>query len=477
MEFIPLYYGDKLNIVNKNGYVGVITLWSKISFVKERLAKQGVDLNPTTSPIVAIGNLYGNGLKHLLRNLAYNPQITDLCVCGKNRSGSLEELINFFRFGVENVELLGFKCQRIINTKRTVDLSLNPSLFTRKPNITYIGDLVNNESIQELSVYFKNISPAQDEIPARLKIELPEVEVSHYPSNARSHVIVRDTPMQAWKQLIFCIVRFGHLVQLKKGERQELQNVKVVVERPEGDNPKELEAFGFDLQHFRAYQNEILDASMPASDTGYTYGNRIRGYFGIDTLNKCVEKLNNDYQDRHCFITLWDNKVDLQNHSCPCLVSLFFRVFEEKLTLAATFRTHNVMDAWLENFYVLMAILNFVSAKTGIAPGSITVFSHSITIDTQEYERAKGIANQKGFELHFDPHGQFEISIEDDEIVMYHLFGDTVISEYRGKKAERLQYELSRDCAISDINHAIYIGRQLARAEMCLASGAKFVQE
>ena len=29
----------------------------------------------------------------------------------------------------------------------------------------------------------------------------------------------------------------------------------------------------------------------------------------------------------------------------PCLVSLYFRKFEGKLTLSATFRTHNAMDA------------------------------------------------------------------------------------------------------------------------------------
>ncbi len=46
-------------------------------------------------------------------------------------------------------------------------------------------------------------------------------------------------------------------------------------------------------------------------------------------------------------MALWDNARDLTvKEGRPCLVSLFFRKFEGKLTLSATFRTHNAMDAW-----------------------------------------------------------------------------------------------------------------------------------
>ena len=64
-------------------------------------ARPGLIWTPTTSPIAVFGTLYGNGLRELLRNLLYNPQIQTLLVCGRNRSGSLEDLQAFFDAGLE----------------------------------------------------------------------------------------------------------------------------------------------------------------------------------------------------------------------------------------------------------------------------------------------------------------------------------------------------------------------------------------
>ena len=63
-------------------------------------------------------------------------------------------------------------------------------------------------------------------------IPLPEVEVQYFPSNPRGHVVVRDTILEAWKEVLYLLTRFGRRVTLKKGDRLELQHVKVVVEKP-----------------------------------------------------------------------------------------------------------------------------------------------------------------------------------------------------------------------------------------------------
>jgi len=41
----------------------------------------------------------------------------------------------------------------------------------------------------------------------------------------------------------------------------------------------------------------------------------------------------------------------------------------------------------------------------------------------------------------------------------------------------QLQHQLARDLALSDLNHALYLGRQLERAEECLRTGREFEQE
>ncbi len=70
MNFIPLYFQDKLTMVNPAGTIGVVTLWSKVDYVMERFRQAGVDLDPTTSPIAVFGTLYGNGLRELLAQSA-----------------------------------------------------------------------------------------------------------------------------------------------------------------------------------------------------------------------------------------------------------------------------------------------------------------------------------------------------------------------------------------------------------------------
>ena len=100
MEFIPLHFADRLTVINPQGTIGVVTLWSKPDYVIERFRQAGVDLNPATSPIAVFGTLYGNGLREMLRNLLYNPQIQTLLICGHDRSGSTAGIDQFFRTGL-----------------------------------------------------------------------------------------------------------------------------------------------------------------------------------------------------------------------------------------------------------------------------------------------------------------------------------------------------------------------------------------
>ena len=104
-------------------------------------------------------------------------------------------------------------------------------------------------------------------------------------------------------------------------------------------------------------------------DETYNYGHRLRSYFGLDTLAACAERLKRDPEDRKAYVTLWDNTRDLGRvEGRPCLVSLYFRKFEDKLTLSATFRTHNAMDAYPMNLYGLHGHPKWVAKEAGWPP-------------------------------------------------------------------------------------------------------------
>jgi thymidylate synthase len=311
----------------------------------------------------------------------------------------------------------------------------------------------------------------------RLIVPLPEVEVQYFPSNPRGHVVVRETILEAWKEVLHLLTRFGRRVTLKKGDRLELQHVKVVVEKPRFETEEKLKAVNIDPLKLRQYQEDILKGELRGDET-YKYGHRLRTHFGLDTLAACVERLKKDPEDRKVYVALWDTRRDLTiKEGRPCLVSLFFRKFENKLTLSATFRTHNAMDAYPMNLYGLKAIQNWVAERVGLPLGAITVVSHSLGLDPKELDRALMVIGKRPFKVRLDPMGYFRITLDGKEILVEHRFEDVTLKEYRGKKAERLQHEIARDVALSDINHAIYLGRQLAKAEMALKEGREFVQD
>ncbi|MCE5198992.1 MAG: hypothetical protein ABFD54_18160 [Armatimonadota bacterium] len=474
LEFIPLHFGSKLRVINPHARLGVTTLWSKIEFVEQVLADLGVDLSPETSKIAVIGNLYGNGIPHMLRNLLYNPQIRDLVICGADRSGSADEFISFFENGLEKARSLGEEVTKIAGTNRIIDDMVTPDDFAVRPNIFRFGDLRDKDSRANLYKHIQSLDVNEAPRGDRLLVELPQVSVSHYPSEPRNHNIIKDTPLDAWRELVFRLVRFGHLVHLRKGDRQELQNVRVVVCRPQVEDEESLSQYNFLRSDLIQYQHDMLLGPLP-EDQPYTYGNRIREYYGFDALMKFAERLKANPHDRDCYLALWDSHTDIDADDAPCLVSLFFRAFDDQLTLTATYRTHNALDAWLKNVYGLMHAQEIVANEAGLPVGPLTVISHSISVDPSKYDQAMRVANSKGFSLDMDANGQFIVSVEDEEIVVRHMDDNGVmLHEYRSKKAERIQHEINRDCAISDINHAMYIGRQLAKAENCLRTGEIF---
>ena len=486
LRFEPKYFAEKLSIVNPLGVVGVVTLWSRIDFVTERLRNAGVDFDAGTSRIAVLGNLYGEGFKYLLRNLLYNPQIRALVVFGRERSNSAEVLDHFFRLGVEPHETdveyapVGDRDQpkaiRVIGTDYVMDDLVIPDSFQTLP-VIFRAAGVEDADAAKAAEFLESVNP-ENTGGRRRFIEVPEVKVKHFPSNVRGHTIIENSPSVAWKALVHRLFRFGRNVRIRKGERIELQNVKAVIEQPLFEPEQTIRECGFDPADFVSYQQAILSGELQP-DIDYSYGHRIRSYFGLDCLDAAVELLRDGPDDRRSYISLWDDTTDFEEESAPCLVSLFFRKQDDLLHLSATYRVHNALKAWLENVYGLMAIQRYVADKIAVDTGAITVYSNSISLDPMYLEKAKAVHDEYCTRPipRKDPYGYLRITTEADEIVVQHYSKSILLGEYRAKNPAGLQTQLFRNHVVSNINHAIYVGRQLEKARQCIEEGREFVQE
>ena len=356
----------------------------------------------------------------------------------------------------------------------------------------FLGKLSRHDFPDALATYFAALPSAPVELPERLEVVVPQTDPDEYqylPSDQIGHQVSRPSPLQCWQELVVRAMRFGQPARLKKGLRLELLNVRAVVREPSEAADSVLQSYGFRVEQFRAYQRKILDPVLPEG-ISYTYGNRLRGHFdqgqnGRDTLETVIHRLSADPETRHCYVSLWDTAQDLaqtqSDDAVPCLTTLFFRRAQGALTMTATYRSHNLLTAWLENVYGLMAVQDHVARRIGAAIGPLTVISHSLTIDPSSTRLAYGDAiNQSWksdddfidgkYRLREDPCGYFVVTSDSErgELVAEHRYAGVLVKQYRGRRAHEIEAAVVRDMAVSLISHAMWLGRELAQKEQAL---------
>ncbi|GAB1690726.1 thymidylate synthase [Krasilnikovia sp. M28-CT-15] len=491
LRFEALYYPERLRLVNMTGDVGIITLWTQLPVAERRLASISADLlDPGRSRIAVVANLYGDGMYAMFCNLLYNPQIRYLVALGQRLGQTTtDELQAFLDHGLEETDLLGTRLTRITGTSRYFPTGSDFPAERLRSQITFraFGDFSDPRLAEELIDYLEGLprapTPGESDRIRVMHSPTTPAEFAVRPSSAHSHEVSRARPLECWRELVTRVMRFGRPVPVGSGTRLELLNVKAVVTHPVVERVEALAQYGFELDRLLAYQRDMLRSGLPAGVT-YTYGNRMRGYIGdgrpaYDALRAAADLLAADPHSRHAYVDLWDTKVDLEDAgSVPCLTTLFFRVSEEHLTLSATYRAHNLLIAWIQNIYGLMAIQSYVAESVGLPIGPITVLSHSLGIDpsSSRYPLGRAIANDWDTDddldpdtgrhvLRADPNGYFVIKADEDSIVAEHRYDGLLLKQYRAKRAAIIERQIISDHAVSLVSHAIWVGRQLERAE------------
>ncbi len=500
-RFVALYHGELLHPVNPTGDVGLITLWSPLRTVRRTLAAGAPEiLDAARSRVAVVANLYGDGLFAMLCNLLFNPQIRHLVAIGEDLGlATCDELAAFLDRGLEDHRLLGAPVKRIRGTQRVLPLAdaFDEARLRDSLSVRYLGRLSKPGLADELSALLRDLPRADDGAGReRLRVELPMSlpdDDAYLPSDPIAHQVVRRGPLDCWEELVVRVVRFGRPVELADGPRLELLNAKAVITDPADDPQPALASFGFDIERFRAYQERILAPELPEG-IAYTYGNRLRGYFeqatsATDALQTVVETLRADRRTRGAYVSLWDSAADLprrggrERAATPCLTTLFFRFAGERLTLTATYRAHNLLGAWLENVYGLMAIQRHVADGAGMRAGPITVLSHCLGIDPRSprYELARAIAagwtsdddvdrDSAKRSLREDPSGYFVVTVDRERgrIVAEHRFGGILVKRYESERATSIEREVAADMAVTLVSHALWLGRELTRKEQML---------
>lgn len=481
MAYTPIYKPNQLIMGNPDSQLVVVTGWTPRDYVAKHL-------NPDT--YAAIGQLYNptRGINFLLRNLLANPEIRWLVsigvTCEDANAGAVQCLTDFFTHGVTKGKSdTGRECW-VINSKVVgyIDLDI-PSYDLEVLRIRiahYPCDGVRDVRwmVDRLSEH--PLAPV-DGSPKTYPMTLPRSDTK--PASLYGHHISGDTIADCWVKILHRIRLNGALRSTDyDGEIQELIDLVTVVEcEPEGLHfpaPNYLPVTRGYIE--QAYLKSVLEDADNSDSVKYTYGQRLRSWFGADQIEQAIAKLHADKDSTRVLMTLWDGTRDILSDAPPCLNTIWFRVVGNDLTLTATFRSNDMFNAWVANAmalrYLQQHIRDCVDPTIDLGPlVTISQSAHLYDDTLEEADRIVKAHHTKVSEYH-DKVGYFivEFSAGVVTVTQHHHVNGEVVDTYSGTKALPLIRRVIGSNPSIQPDHASYLGLEVARA---FDQGYKYQQD
>jgi thymidylate synthase len=483
--FKPIYKESRLVLGNPDSNVGIVSLWTKGKKIAEKL---------DSSRYAVIGQLFSaeRGLDVFVRNMLANPDINVIVITGTDFSHSGTVLQDFFEkgFGRGKKEITGKECWRVKSDyPGYIEIDIPDWAIDDLRRTTHV---VRTEEIESFD--FSSIkAPASKR--AKMFFERKEEETMEYQGENAVYVVRHRNVAGAWLQMLDTIMKFG--VRCGTHYDDEQKEILSLVSIITDEDPHNLIIPDFlpcDRKHVEEYIPKIT-TDFHESGTSYTYGSRIRSWFGKDQVKEAVAKLVREPNSRAVVISLWDSTQDLTIGGSPCVNHLWLRVRDGRLNLITTIRSNDIFEAYPENAYGLRSLQEVIrndlneelmrSGSSGdILLGDLVINSQSAHIYDDCFDTVKDIL-KKHYDKYvpkptmaLDPRGSFAISTKSGEIFAEHLStGNDVIGIYRGKTAIEVRDAIAKDNVLGSTAHALYLGIELYKAQAALETGSAYEQD
>ena len=485
-QYRPLHKPNQL--IYGTGQTAVITGWT----VKQAIAKQ---LHPHEYAV--IGQLYSptRGITLLIRNLLANPHVRFLVLLNATRedrnAGGCECLLDFFRNGFEEGSSdTGRRCWVIRSqVAGYIDFEIDANALEQlRQSVEWQEAHSIAEAVNQVKSY-----ALQDTVEpwgSPLEFPMSSVTPTVLPGPRYGHRIEGRTIAETWVKIIHRIKTTGTIRPTGyDGQWQELIDLMAVVtNEPEGFYFPEPNYLPCDRAFIKEYISQILDDAPHREGVKYTYGQRLRSWFGKDQIEQIIQKLAVDIDSARAVMSLWDVRDHEANESPPCLNHIWVRVVDRELSLTATFRSNDMFSAWPANALGLRALQQHIKDEIAkrsdydLRMGSLITISQSAHIYDDCWENADNliqtqyakICQQRDYD---DPSGSFVISIQNNRIIVEHMTPGSgeVINCYSGKSAKQLYQQVAENCPALQVEHAMYLGTELQKAELVASLKQGFV--
>ncbi len=494
LDLWPVYFKDRLLVGDKTAPIGVVTLWTP----KETVASY---LNSTEYAVC--GQLYTKGgINYILRNILANPHVQHLVLCGVDRQGSGEALLQFFSSGVERSDESG-PWHIVGDHKALIDSQLPLDALESVRKNVRIYDLRSHlfeavgAKVSELYSQYFGVVPF---MPPRIYPEAEKSVATVFPSDRSVFKVRRPYIKDAWLDALKIITRFGVHIPGMYGDVGQVANLAIVVDQEDPDMPQLTDYMTFGEDELLRYYDGFFSRNEDASES-YTYGERLFNWDGINQVDIMVEKLKRFEYDRGSMAVLWKPHVDnfppkgVQVNSLgqtkrwrvPCLVMILGQVVSGDFELTAIFRNNDVFGAWPLNAFALRKLQKEIAQRIGKQMGALTTIAHIAEIYEINWPDASHIVSAErrlDRVCQQDTRSYYVVTVENTDIVVqfYSPDGTRELGEYRKdgtqpKAARDLSLEILSDMLIEDLGASCDLGRQLAKAETAIKLGLHFEQD
>ncbi|MEK6968763.1 MAG: thymidylate synthase [Nanoarchaeota archaeon] len=457
---------------NEKSCVAICTLWTQT----DRFASA---LNPDEYRL--IGNLYSfNGISKLIRTVYQYPEIRYIVLCGLDLGKAGEAFVSLMKNGIDDNNKIR-ESTVIIGQEIPKD---KIDLFRRKVEVIDLRGTTKPEIVKEA------ISKLQKKEAFSEKIDFPEpqpVKPSQFPANDAGFIVHEEKIALAWPKILGDIMRFGSHKKSHYQDVKEITNYMVVIGNEDPDKPYLPEYIGLTKEALEEYYPQILTYTE-FEGTSYTYGQRLRHVPKkaeqemkemIDQIQEVVDELKKTSFSRRAIAMTWRVEEDVNSLNPPCLIIIQCAITNDKLSLTSYFRSNDMFAAWPKNAFGLRKLQQLIAKQIEADLGPLTIISASAHIYEPDWKAAVEIA-EKHTQLRWrqDKRGYFVIKVENGLIKLQHYDNNgPLLQTFEGMKAEDIYKELVLKETMSYPEHLIYIGAELAKAEIALKLGIPYVQE
>jgi thymidylate synthase len=509
--------------------VSVTFLWTIRDTVVPNLEKNNLAL---------AANFYTPaGLQPMVRNILANPFVRYVILLGEEYSSKKSASFEAESAELTSANAIRAFFEKGVNRERKMEGFENSVYFDKNIPLELINKIRENVELVDLNKKMpeaglkEKIEEANKLIgtlPKKDAFMLPcvfdyETSQESFPYEGGPIIVHGTNIPDAWIKMVFNIYRYGRKNLMNANTDRwvkEINNMTVVVHNPQ-DMDLSFNPFLVPLtkEKIEAYKKEILSPLLPEGKA-YTYGNKLRAYyypsseeiknlvdsvdyknfeFGqgpwvdeniqykndcceIDQIKDIMEVLKRDPYSKACVAITWHPAEELmrKHKSSPCLVLIQALVQEEKLNLTVFFRSHDMVQGWPENAYGCAAIQKEISKSIGTEPGLLTIISGSAQIYNNYYRQVEEALKKYGSSRKncSDKKGNYCIKVENDEIAVTLIHPETGIEmeKYVGKTAYELRDKIASSASL-ETGHAIYLGTELAAAELALKNHKPFEQD